>query len=72
LIVTTHRTLPSEVEPDRLADLIADCAQLPRRFIDLTVQRPLRRVLRVPDQRESLTIPATTASMTDGMDEYGF
>lgn len=69
--MTTHRTLPSEVEPDRLADLIADCAQLPRRFIDLTVQRPIRRVLRLPDQRESVAIPQTTASMIDGMGDYG-
>ncbi|MDX6287904.1 MAG: hypothetical protein QOG53_3389 [Frankiales bacterium] len=69
--MTTHRTLPSEVEPDRLADLIADCAQLPRRFIDLTVQRPLRRVLQLPDQREPIAIPDTTKSMVDGMGDYG-
>lgn len=69
--MTTHRTLPSEVEPDRLSDLIADCARLPRRLIDLTVQRPLRAVVRLPQQRSALVIPDSTKSMVDGMDDYG-
>ena len=72
--MTTHRTMPSEVEPDRLADLIADCAEMPQRVIDLTVLSRAHQFhgrLRVPEQREALVIPEATASMLDGFGDYG-
>jgi hypothetical protein len=71
--VTTHRTIPSEVEPDQLADLIADCAEMPDRVIDLTALRAhqFHGRLRVPEQREALVIPEGMASMLEGFGDYG-
>ena len=70
--MTTHRTMPSEVEPTDLADLIADCAEM--RVIDLNALPHAHRFhgqLRVPEQREALVIPESTALMLDGFGDYG-
>jgi hypothetical protein len=65
--MTVHRTMPSEVEPESLSDLIADCAALPpsllprTRVIDLT---------RLPQPRREVMIPALTTTFVDSYGDY--
>lgn len=66
--MTTHRTVPSEVEPEALADLIADCSRMPASLL------PRRRVIdlrRVPSQRREIVIPDTTQSLVASYTDYG-
>jgi len=67
--VSTHRTLPSEVEPQGLDDLISDCAALAGGLIDVTIAE--RRVIRVPEPRHPLVIGERVAAMVDGFGDYG-
>jgi hypothetical protein len=68
--MTAHRTMPSEIDPSALADLVADAlamptAMLPRprqASVDLTREEPAHAVITIPD---------TTASLLDGIGEYG-
>ena len=50
--MTMHSTLPSEVEPTTIGDLIDDCRELTdgalRRVIDLTGHIPVQRVIAAP------------------------
>ena len=66
--MTMHRTVPSEVEPKALADLIDDCDRLP------LAMRPRHRVIdltQVPEPRRALCIPALTTSFVDDYADYG-
>jgi hypothetical protein len=67
--VSTHRTLPSEVEPQGLDDLISDCAALTGGLITLSAAE--RRVIRVPEPRQPLVIGDRVAAMVDGFGDYG-
>jgi hypothetical protein len=65
--MTAHRTVPSDVDPAALADLVADALAMPalpqpRRGIDLTRREPVHAVITIPD---------TTVSLVDGLAEYG-
>lgn len=50
--MTMHTTLPSEVEPSTIGDLIDDCRDLTtgalRRVIDLSGAFPVQRVMAAP------------------------
>lgn len=50
--MTMHSTLPSEVEPTTIGDLIDDCRELTsgalHRVIDLTGAIPVQRVVAAP------------------------
>ena len=63
--MTMHRTMPSEVEPETLSELIADCAQMPAalrgRVVDLT---------RLPQPRREIMIPALTTTFVDSYADY--
>jgi hypothetical protein len=68
----THLTLPSEVEPESLADLVADCRSMDapaapehRSPHDPAVTEPQ------PAAHSAVTIPDSTAALLDGMPEYG-
>ncbi|MGZ4592805.1 MAG: hypothetical protein ACXV3C_02990 [Actinomycetes bacterium] len=62
--MTNHASLPSEIEPGSLADLIADCAAV-RSLLHLQTAP-----LTLPSQRE-LTIPEPALALVAGLDSYG-
>ena len=63
--MSMHTTLPSEVEPTALEDLINDCRSLAdgavKRVIDLTGTIPVQRVVAAP-----LVFTDKLKSMVDG------
>lgn len=61
-----HATVPSEVDPESLADLAADCADVDRRIHELPRPRPGqgRRAVTV-------TIPDRALAVVSGLDVYG-
>jgi hypothetical protein len=70
--VTLHRLVPSEVDAERLADLLDDARAIPaaafslsrcavRRVVDLTV---------VPVQRVTVQIPAQTVSLVAAAEHH--
>ena len=71
--MTTHRTLPSEIEPEHLDDLIADCVLFADGVIDLTV---LEQVIHLPGPRQPMlrspvVIPDRALALVEGINEYG-
>ena len=64
LEVTLHASVPSEVEPTSLADLIADCAAV-RLVLDAGTAGRL-----VPEPRP-VTIPEPAQALVAGLDSYG-
>ena len=65
--MTAHRTVPSDIDPRELADLVADALAMPllpqpRGGVDLTRHERVHAVITIPD---------TTASLVDGFAEYG-
>ena len=71
----THLTLPSEVEPESLAELVADCRSLRHP----AAADPASGAGRAghpdgsgaPVGRAGVTIPESTAALLDGMPDYG-
>ncbi len=65
--MTTHRMLPSEVEPEALRELIEDCRHLPPEALPrprtLTVQAPAGR-------GATPRIPEPTARLVADLDDY--
>ncbi|HVA60036.1 MAG TPA: hypothetical protein VNG13_05805 [Mycobacteriales bacterium] len=54
--MTTHRQMPSEVEPDALIDLVADCAEMPPAMLrGVRGRLPLPTPRQVVDLGELLT-----------------
>ncbi len=68
--MTTHRTLPSEVEPEALRELIDDCRFLPPAAL------PRQRTIDVdaladdPYPTGSIAIPQRAADLVVGLDDY--
>jgi hypothetical protein len=63
-MATSAPPVPSHIEPDGLADLIADAQQiaLPQPSVD-------RAVVELP--RQGVVIPATSVSLVEGYADYG-
>jgi hypothetical protein len=64
-----HLTLPSEVEPESLAELVADCRALCGCH-PAGPAEPLHQGLR-PAARPVVAIPDSAAALLDGMPDYG-
>jgi hypothetical protein len=64
----THLTLPSEVEPESLADLVADCRCIHTPHVPELCRPPFQPRPAVPPR---VTIPDSTAALLDGMADYG-
>ena len=65
--MSPHRTLPSEVDAEALAELIDDCRQLPPAMLP----RPRRPRPVVHPAPTVIRIPEATASYVEGYGEYG-
>ena len=63
-----HLTLPSEIEPESLADLVADCRSIHTPQVPELYRMPGEPRPRV---RPGVSIPDSTAALLDGMTEYG-
>jgi hypothetical protein len=61
--MTLHRRMPSEVEPESLRDLVADCAELSKKLL---------RVRRVdlPVPRIDLTVPVGVPDVAIRLSEF--
>ncbi len=75
----THLTLPSEVEPESLADLVADCRSMPVAGAATPMAGravPAIRSARAageprPDAEPAVAIPDGAAALLEGMPDYG-
>jgi hypothetical protein len=63
--MTMHAPVPSDIEAEALAELIADAKLVPlprRRVVDLSA---------LPRQRRIIDVPDSTSALTDGYADYG-
>lgn len=67
--MTAHRTMPSEIDPSALADLVADALAMPTAMLPRPRSAP--GLPRRSDDRAVVTIPESTASLLEGLGEYG-
>jgi hypothetical protein len=64
--MTVHRQMPSEVEPEGLGELIADCISLP----ELALPHPRTAHLTHPEHH-AIAIPDDTVSLVEAFSDYG-
>lgn len=62
-----HAALPSEIDPDSLADLVADCADVSSHLPHV----PAPRVGELPHPRAVVTIPDRAVALVAGLAPYG-
>ena len=65
--MTTH-TVPSDVEPDSIIDLVDDCREVSGMLAPFVIDLTNIPAARTP---MSFVIPAQTAAALDGYSEYG-
>jgi hypothetical protein len=65
-----HRRLPSEIEAEKLSELLADARAIPAAAYSRS-KRATRQVLgALPVQRSAVKIPDTTVSLLDSVDHH--
>jgi hypothetical protein len=69
--VTVHQLVPSEVDAERLADLLADARAIPAAAFSpsKTAAPPVIDLSAVPVQRATMTIPASAASLMEAAEQ---
>jgi hypothetical protein len=65
--MTTH-TVPADVEPDSIIDLVDDCREVSGMLAPFVID-----LTNIPAARTAVpfTIPAQTAAALDGFEDYG-
>jgi hypothetical protein len=68
--MTTHRTLPSEVEPEALRELIEDCRSLPPAALPRPRTIDVDALAAEPYPARVVPISQRTAELMADLDEY--